>query len=430
VELTSPLLVSAPFLAAACLVTVALGALFVRSALSAAWVLVGVWVVSDAIVPPLGLQVTLSGLTIYGLDVVIGLMFVIGAWRLVTRPNPPALFVPLAALSLFLVLHALWGLRTFGLQQAVNGSRDWLYFIGPLVFATQASPSWTRKSFMPWIVGATALSLYANISIARYGLHPAGEYIVVRGELVDARPVLAMAALLMIQCLILAPVLRYARPTILWLAFASMASALLLLQFRMEWMIAMVVILVAYLRWARTAIHTNERLALVVAAAVLAVAPVGLALTASSSAFAQSAQSASGPNSSAEWRWKSWTELLAAHSSTQDRLIGLPAGTPLVRKIGNGTVTQSPHNEYVDALLGLGVFGVLALAYLWILVVKSRRRVGSVLGLPVAVVVLLVVSQALFGIANSLDPTQALLLGMLLQASCGTRTNTSGVRLA
>jgi hypothetical protein len=419
--LTPSLLVDGALLAAAAVVAAAAAVLFARNASTAAWTLIGVFAVAEAIVPPLGLQVTRAGLTIYAMDLVVAIMFAIGLWRLVSRPNQSVVLVPLGALSVLFAFHAMWGIVTFGLQDGVNGSRSWLYLIGPLVFASQASPRWTRRSFIPLIVGATALSLFALFSLARHGLHGANDYITIHGELVDARPVMAKGALLIVQCLLLAMTVRFARSGVVWLAIASMASAALLLQYRTIWIVALVVALVAYTRWARLAIIVNKRAALGAASAVLLVTPVVLALTVSSSAFGQSVHSATSQDSTLDWRWKSWTLLLDAHSSIQDRVLGLPAGTPLDRTIGNIVWTQSPHSLYVDALLSLGALGVALFVYLWVVIVRRRQRAGVALGIGSTLVVVVVFSQAIFGITNMLDPAQGLLLGMLLQAACATR---------
>jgi hypothetical protein len=399
---------------------VSLAFLFVRSATAAAWLLVGIFAASEAIVPPLGLQMTSGSLTVYAMDLVVMVMCAIGVWRLFSRPNPPSVLLPLAALSALFAFHAVWGIATFGLQGGVNGSRSWFYLIGPLVFASQASPPWTRRSFTPLIVGAIALSLFGLFSLGRYGLHGANEYITIRGEFVDARPVMAKGALLIVQCMLLAMAVRFARPGVLWLAVASMGSAALLLQYRTIWIVALVVAVIAYVKWARLAIFLNERAALGAASAVLLVAPVVVALTVSSSAFGESVHSATAKDSTFEWRWKSWTLLLASHDSTQDRVLGLPAGAPLERRIGNIVWNQSPHSLYVDALLSLGALGVVTLIYLWIVILRRRRRAAVALGITGTLVGVILFSQAIYGITNMLDPAQGLLLGMLLQAAFST----------
>jgi len=411
------LLLEMPFLVAALIAVVALGVLFSRSASAAIWALVGVVIVTHTIVPSVDLHVTQGGITLYALDVVAGLMFAIGVARFFARPGPRGVALPLAVLFALFTIHVARGITSLGFQAAVNGSRTWLYVLGPLVFALSARPRWTRDSFIPLIVGASALASFALFQIARNGLHGANEFIEIRGELTDARPVSAEGALLIVQCLLIVAAGRFARSTRWLLAIGLMGLAVLLLQHRTIWIVALLAAAIAYIRWARVAIFVNERAAAAAAAAILFVAPVVVALTASSSAFADSVRSATGQNSTLEWRTQSWTALIEANNSTEARLFGLPAGYSTERRIGEGIATESAHSVYVESLLSFGVLGPLIVAWLWISIVRRRGSAAAVLGISSVVVALIVASQALFGITYGLGPFQGLLLGMLLQAA-------------
>ena len=138
-----------PILVAALLVVGGLSYLFVKSASAALWTLVVVFAATKAIVPPLELDVAVGGFTLFALDLVTGLMFVIGAVRLLTRPSPRAVSLPLIALSAAFMAHVAWGASAFGLQIAVNNSRLWLGVLGPLVYCAQAFCPWSRASFLP-----------------------------------------------------------------------------------------------------------------------------------------------------------------------------------------------------------------------------------------------------------------------------------------
>lgn len=406
----------APMLLASLMAAGALGLLFVRHASAAAWALVAVFVTTLAIVPPIELQVTHSGLTLYALDLVTGLMFGIGIVRLFMRPVPWMISLPITALAILFMIHVAWGIAVFGLQAAVNSSRLWLYVLGPLVFAVEAQPRWTRKSFTPLIVGAGALAVFALFQIARNGLYGANEYIDVRGQFVDARPVTAAGALVIVQCILVAASARLVRSTPWFLAIASMGAAVMLLQYRTVWIVALLSATIAYVRWARVAIVVNERAAAAAAAAILFVAPLVLTIVAGSSAFEQSVRSATGQRSTLSWRTQSWTSLVEAHSSTEDLVLGLPTGTSLKRRVGDQIATQSAHSLYVESLLTFGIVGPFLVVWPWILIIRRRRNVAAALGVSAVTVVLLIISQALFGITNTLGPLQGLLLGMLLQA--------------
>ena len=168
-----------------------MGVLLAKSPSVATWLLVAVSVLTQSIIPRIELQLSLDSITVYGLDLVTALMFAIGLARLFTESRQRSLFLPLVTLSALFATHVAIGVAEFGLEAAVNGSRSWLYFLGPLVYASQARPNWTRKSFLPLFVGAGALAAYGLIQIARHGLYTANEFIEVGGELIDPRPVAA-----------------------------------------------------------------------------------------------------------------------------------------------------------------------------------------------------------------------------------------------
>ncbi len=357
--MTSQLVREGPVLLAGLLAVGALSVLFTRNSSAAAWSLIAAFVVTQAIVPSIALQATQGAITIYALDLVAGIMFAIGVAQLVARANPPSVFLPLAALSVLFTLHVALGIVSFGLQPAVTGARPWLYFIGPLVYASQARPGWTRDSLFPLIAGAGALGVFALVQIARHGLYGANEFIEIGGELVDARPVTASGALLIAQCVLIAAAGRFVRSTLWWIAIACMCAAALLLQHRTVWIVALVAAGVGYVRWARVAIFVNERAAAGAASAILFVAPLVITLAASSSAFAESVSSATGQDSTLEWRTEGWKSLVESHSSTTELLVGVPAGTSLERRLGDQVATESPHSVYVDSLLSFGILGPL-----------------------------------------------------------------------
>lgn len=419
--LTGGILGDAPVLLAALLAVAGLSILFVRSTSAAIWSLVAAFVTTQAIVPPLDLEVTAGGLSLHALDLIAGLMFAIGLTRLLTQPTPVALSLPLLSLSVLYIIHVAWGAATLGLQLAVNSSRLWLYLLGPLVYCVQAHVSWSRKSFLPLICGAGAMAAFALAQIARNGLHGAAEFIYIGGQLVDARPVNAAGALVIVQCLLIAVAGRFVRSLPWLMVVASLGAAVLLLQFRTVWIVALLVGAVAYARWARVAINRNERAAALAASAVLLISPVVVTLVASSSAFTESIESARGQESTLGWRTASWGSLIEAHSSPQEVALGLPSGTSLARRIDDVIATQSPHSLYVDSLLSFGIFGPVAVVWLWMLIVRRRHHAAAVLQLSSVAVVLLVASQAVFGITNMLGPLQGVLLGMLLQAAWITR---------
>src|SRR5262245_49507126 len=119
------LLTQGPILLAGLLAVAALAIGFARVPTVASWALIVAFVTTSAMVPPVDLQVTQGGITLYALDFVAGLMLVIGLARLVSRFEPSPASVTLVILSGLFVLSILRGLQEFGLQEAVNSSRPW-----------------------------------------------------------------------------------------------------------------------------------------------------------------------------------------------------------------------------------------------------------------------------------------------------------------
>ena len=403
-------------------VVLAAGVLFARSPEAAAWVLVLGFVATQAMVSPLATGATVMGYSIYALDPVTSVMLVIGVLGLVQRPCPRALSFPLLSLSALLLLHVAWGAATIGLQAAVTVARPWLYVVGPLVYAAQAVPRWTRESFRPLIFGAIVLSGYVVVWIAQNGLRGANTYIEQGGDLLESRALTGVGVLFVLFCVMIAVSGHFVRSAPWWWTIALMGGAVVLAQYRTVWIVAALSIAVAYVHWARRAIFSNEEAALGAASAILLALPFAAALAVSSTAFGYSARTSVGANTTLTWRFESWRGALESHHSIQDLLLGLPAGTEIAREIGGVVTTHSVHSLYLDALFFFGMAGVLCLLYIGLQIVRFRHAASAALGISPTIVALVVVGTAIFGLTTMLGAVEGLLLGMLLQgASLGMR---------
>lgn len=396
---------------------VGLWTLFASRPSAGVWALIVCSVATHDIVPPLAIQVTAAGFNIVPLDVVTGIMLVNGVVGIAKNRAPRQLSRIVAVLVTLFAIHLLWGAAEFGLQTAVTTLRPWLYVLGPLAYATQARPYWTRASFRPIVFTGVALAGYALVRVAQIGLHGANTPLEVGSRLIDSRPLVSPAALLVLQCLLIAVSARFVRSPLWWGAALAMCTAVVLVQFRTVWLVALISLVALYLRWARPAIFVNERAALVAASAIFLVVPVGVAAAASSGAFQYSIRTTAGENSTLAWRTDSWSALVGAHDSPREIALGLPAGTSYERQIGDQILVQSPHSLYIDALLTFGIMGPVVIAWLGILVVRRRQNASAVLEISTGAVVLIVLGEAVFGITTMLGPLQGLLTGMLLQAA-------------
>ena len=404
-------------LATALLAVFGVGVLFSRSPSAAAWILVIAFVATEALASPFELEARVMGYSIYALDPITAIMLVVGVIGLLQRPHARSLSTPLLALAALLVLHVIWGMTTVGLQTAVTVSRPWLYVVGPLIYASQAMPRWTRESFRPLIFGAVALSFYLLFWLAQNGLGGANTYVEANGEALESRVLASVGVLLILQCLLIAVSANFIPSPFWWWLVVLMGTAIVFAQFRTVWLIAMISIVVAYIRWARVAIFTNERAALGAASAVLLVAPVAVVMATASTALGYSAATTVGSNTTLTWRFESWRGALEAHHSAQDLILGLPAGTSIARRIGGAIDTHSVHSFYLDALLFFGAVGLVMLVYLGAQIIRRRHEVAATLGISSTVATLIVVATAIFGISTMLGAAQGLLLGMLLQGA-------------
>ncbi len=419
-------LIEVAFLLTAALVVCGAWLLFAHSPAAASWVLVAAFIATEGIQPGLTLVTTVGGYSVHGLDVVAFVMLGVGVVRLVSRNRPAWMSPGLVLIAVLFVAHLLWGAMEFGPQTAVNWLRPWLYFISPLVYAAYAVPQWTRASFRPLLAGAAFLSIYAFVRIADVGLHGANVRTEIGGQLFyDTRPVTGVAALFMLQCVIVAVSARFITSQFWLVAVLTISAAIVFVQFRTVWAIALITLAIAYVKWARGAIFANERVALGVAAVVLMLVPVAVASAASSSSLEHSVESTTAQDSTLRWRTESWRRLIEAHSSPAEIALGVPAGTPLAREVNGQIRTESPHSVYVDSWLSFGILGPVLVLWLGVGLYRRRRRVADAYGLSSLVVGLLMVGQAIFAITTMFGPVQGLLTGMLLQASALDRSSES-----
>jgi hypothetical protein len=406
-----------------------LGFVLARSPVVGTVVLMAAYIPTQAIAEDVDLTLVVNGFSVYAVDVVASLMLAIGVKRLLTPHVERSLARPLLVLVALFAVHLLWGASQLGLQPAVSAGRAWLHFIGPLVYGVTAIPRWRRSSLGVFVVGALILSVYAFAFIARYGLHGANTPLEVGGRMsFDSRPLDGTAALLIVQCILILVAARLLRTPLLLVALAAMCATVAIVQYRTVWVIAALVLAIAYVHWARGAIFLNERAALLAASAIFLFAPVAAYAATSSSAFQYSVESATGRESTLRWRTESWSALLREHDSPTEIALGIPMGTSLAREIDGRIVDRSPHNVYIDAQLTFGILGTVIMAWLGVTVIRRRRIAAAALELAPSLIVLLVLAQALFGVTTMFGPVQGVLLGALLQASFLARSREPDAR--
>ena len=103
------------------------------------------------------------------------------------EPPPARIMFPLAVAGVLFTVNLALGVATFGLQHAVNESREWLYLLITTAFVVAAGP-WTSRFWRPWYALAFGAMGLAWLGVAKHGVHSATSQIVINGQLVDGRP--------------------------------------------------------------------------------------------------------------------------------------------------------------------------------------------------------------------------------------------------
>jgi hypothetical protein len=322
------------------------------------------------------------------------------------------LAAPMLITALLLAVHLARGANAFGLQTAFAGGRTPLWFGAGFLYG--ATARWTRREFAALALVAVSVVPLALFGYASNGFHSSTTVVFVSGATVDSRPVTAGAALLMLQGLVLVLVLRigprgFARVALLGL----MGLLLLLLQHRTVWLCALAVGALGIVLWfrSRPALRHEQTCAIISAGCfALPIAVWGVLHT---SSLVASFRETQGPRSTLAWRTESWTTLLRHFGSLSDRVFGVPAGTSFERTVfGTQTAVQA-HSMYVETILRFGIPGLVLLVAAWAVVFRRARLVVTDF-LPTAGLYALVLTQAVFSVAYSLDIVDGLVLGSLL----------------
>jgi hypothetical protein len=414
-------------LALACAGFVAIVFLVSRSAMAGATVVLMTFLLFEASPAPVGgnLVFQFGTISVYPGDVASLALLSVGTFRLITeRIYGPAKIV-LVTIVVFLFAHLVWGATEFGLQQATNSARIWFPIVSGIVFGATVQ-GWDRRLPTAFIATGCALAVLSIVGVFQHGLYSANTVIKEGDKLVDARPVISIGVLVMLEALIL----LFARGRFT-LATASLAvllaSGIVLLQYRTLWVAAIACAVLGAFFLAARFRASNERVVYLLTAIGLVLAPMLLFAISQVSAYQQSAESTTGASSTLTWRIGAWKTLLERYDSPFELAFGTPSGAD--RKISvDGLVTDvSAHNLYVEALLSYGLIGLFALCMLGVLALGYRRESARQLEIAVPAVIILIVSLLLVSMTHTPSGPQGLLLGSLLSVAC-FQTQASSVR--
>ncbi|MHB8059241.1 MAG: O-antigen ligase family protein [Gaiellaceae bacterium] len=351
---------------------------------------------------------------IYLLDLLSLALISVGVYRALSSRvvNVPQV-ITFALLGL-LGVHFLRGASAYGVNDAFNSSRGFVYFIAPLVYASTVK-RWDVRVWRLFPVAALALLGIACFYYLKDGYHAAAEFVVSNGSLTNTRPIAAAGALLVLESIILLSVLRWpSRRVVLALALVNVVG-LVAIQDRTVWIAGLVAGLVGLGVWAARQTWNARRLAVGAAVALTSLLVALLAFFQSHSLNADVREMTSS-DSTIRWRITGWRELIGKFHSLTDAAFGLPAGTSLERTVHNVQIAVSPHSLYVDQYLRFGIPGVILVVALGFLLWRRRAAIAPRLGLTTTCVSLLLLTVFSFGLVWQLDLAQGLILGIFIAA--------------
>ena len=317
---------------------------------------------------------------------------------LIRQPPPARIMFPLAVAGVVFTVNLALGVATFGLQHAVNESREWLYLLTTTAFVVAAGP-WTSRFWRPWYALAFGAMGLAWLGVAKHGVHSATSQIVINGQLVDGRPLNSAGAAALAFALI---VLLGSRTISVRrkIVFGTAAiCTLIVVEQRTVW----AVLAVAFLIWAAASLrrHGTARHRRLAATGVAVLSTVAVALAAgvaTGNVFDQSLAETTSKHSTFQWRVIGWTDLLHADHSVAGLVLGFRFGTGYRRIIDGQVILANPHSFYVGTVLRLGLIGLVALAFLYWNVWKYRHQAAAALGISPLTVALLLIALVVFSL--------------------------------
>jgi hypothetical protein len=380
------------------LLAVAVVAVVLKPALGL-WAVAILFLTGFASPVPLDTSLVKAGAThIYPADAVAVVLLTATAIYLIRQPPPARIMFPLAVAGVVFTVNLALGVTTFGLQHAVNESREWLYLLTTTAFVVAAG-SWTPRFWRPWYALALGMIGLAWLGIARYGVHSTTSQIVVNGQLVDGRPLNSDGAAALAFALIALLGSRTISPRRKIVFGTAAICTLIVVQQRTVW----AVLSVAFLVWAAASLrrHGTARHRRLAATGVVVLSTLAVALVAgvaSGNVFDQSLAETTGKHSTFQWRVIGWTDLLHSDHSVAGLVLGFRFGTGYRRIIDGQVILASPHSFYVATLLRLGLIGVVALAFLYWNVWKYRHQAAAALGISPLTVALLLIALVVFSL--------------------------------
>jgi hypothetical protein len=392
-----------------------------RWSLATIALLLAVWVATTALRDTFNLSLVWNfEVRVFALDLISVSLALVALVRILSNGLRSIAVGLVLALSVLLVIHIARGVLEYNVQTAVDEARPWIYFTAPLLYAATVPGGWDRRAWKLLAATGVLLAMTAVVYFVVEGVPSAGAVVERGGGLSRATSISAEGTLLIMQAVVIGIALRWpSRRTAPYVALGA-ADVVLFLQQRTVWIAGIAMLGLSLFWWLRERPLRRPAMALVATGVILYAASIAFLVIPNretttiqhSGTVAQSADTGTF-----SWRVRGWRELLSRYHSPGVLATGRPAGHTFDR-VSNGAITDiSPHNELIDTYVRFGLPGVLVLLWLVWLLWSRRETVARRTDIAEHAVVLLIVSQLVFGIAYALDLVQGLILGILVSGA-------------
>ncbi|MGZ0653992.1 O-antigen ligase family protein [Coraliomargarita sp. W4R53] len=326
-------------------------------------------------VTPLRPLLSLGPLSVYGMDMVSPVLLALAFpfWYMRLKEGFSVADIPLVLFliwSVLLSLNFLFGIREFGIQQATNEFRGYLYFISVGCYFASLSPFkiWPKIERV-WLFACVPLVVVACFGYTDGDLSRMG------------RPLGAYATFFLLQGLLIGVMLyrRKELPLIYFPLCAALFPLIVLLQHRTVWVVMVFSFVTMY--WLIPAVRPiilKWGLICSLFFGTLGVVLFGQEIfEAVTDSYEEAIESGEeGSQSTLVWRIEGWVGLLLGEQTNTPykALLGNPFGTGWERvNTTSGVETDtdvSPHNFYLQTLLRSGLIGLSALVGMYYCVIR------------------------------------------------------------
>lgn len=375
----------------------------------------------------------------YPQDLVFIVLAVAGIARFLTRKKFAGVHLAWFLFGLSMLASFTRGAASYGFQAAGVELREFFYFFAAALYfmSFPINSNHLKRLTQMWLYVAAVLILLALFRWATggYGLDAAQQ--LTDTEHGGMRVLNAQQALFLAQAFLISLFLRLVpESSRLWRNFAAvLLPVLVLLQHRTVWVVTIVSTLLAALNGGKI----RSRVVGMVMVAAMAGTMLGLALFGGSTDKVEGALGASTiepisiQQSTFAWRVEGWKELIAESKKFgfSEFMFGKPFGAGYSRKVWGSEVNYTPHNFYIQVFLRLGILGLIALIYIYAVLIRwliqpNNQEFGKYFSGRLTYILL--ITQLMFFITYSPHYEQGILLGLASAVAICRRAEVNNIQ--